>query len=87
MSRRVILIAGGALLLVAALYLAMLLDTNSLMRYMRSVFNGEVPLEETADRPEDKYNPLRYFDDPQVTFELRRVFVLHNFSDGYVWVR
>ncbi|MDR2196774.1 MAG: hypothetical protein LBO07_02290, partial [Coriobacteriales bacterium] len=39
------------------------------------------------DRPEDKYNPLRYFDDPQVTFELRRVFVLHNFSDGYVWVR
>ncbi|MDR2196683.1 MAG: hypothetical protein LBO07_01810 [Coriobacteriales bacterium] len=87
MLKRIILIAGGALLLVAALYLAMLLDTNSLMRYMRSVFNGEVPLEETAGRPEDMYNPLFYFDDPQVTFELRRVFVLHNFSDGYVWIR
>ncbi|MDR2106254.1 MAG: hypothetical protein LBP24_02470 [Coriobacteriales bacterium] len=84
---RAAIVAVVPIALIAILYVVMFLDTNSLMRYMRGVSNGDMSLGETVGKPENIYNPLSYSDNPQVTSKLQRVFVLHNYSDGYIWVR
>ena len=57
------------------------------MRYAKSVFRGEIALEEVADSPMYRYHPKN---DPRldkVDLNLYRTFVLHNFFDGYIWIK
>jgi len=84
-----VFIAVVALVLVT--YLAMLLNTNNLMREVESVFLLEVDLLETDGRPIDVYN-FRWLHEHevfvgQIDFTITRRFVLHNFRTGYIWVQ
>ena len=74
-------------LLLLLLYAVLFLNTNSVMRYAKSVFRGEISSEEITDTPlYTRYYPK----DPEtvkVDLSLKRIFVAHNFKDGYIWVK
>ena len=64
------------------------LDTNSVMRYAKSVFRGEIALEEVVDSPMYmRYYPRNEPELDKVDLNLYRIFVLHDFSDGYIWIK
>ena len=57
------------------------------MRYAKSVFRGEIALEQVTDTPMYRYYPENEPELEKVDLNLYRTFVLHNFSDGYIWVK
>jgi hypothetical protein len=65
----------------------MLLDTDSVKADVLTTMNGSVAEQDTIGRPIDRYNG-RYISE-SIRWENRviRLFVLHNFSDGVMWVR
>ena len=69
-------------------YLAMMIDTNSLMGEVRDAFLWKISPDETANRPIDVYNYSRRADTEtlgDVNLILVRLLVIHNFRDGYMW--
>lgn len=75
-------------LLLFLFYVVLFLNTNSVMRYAKAVFRGEIALEEVADSPLYRhYYPKNEPDLDKVDLNLYRTFVLHNFSDGYIWIK
>lgn len=86
--------AGIVLLIFISLtliYLIMLWDTNPIVDYAEAVFKGEIPREEIENTPWDEYDTTNYSDGKprgaaEVEIEISRVFVMHNFFDGYMWV-
>jgi len=78
-----------AILLVIILiiiYIIMLSDTNSLIADVKSVMKGEVALSETDGTPLQLYNFSDLLSNAKVNVKITRLFVLHDFSDGYMWV-
>lgn len=69
-------------------YLVMFLDTNSVMTDVRNVMSGNVSKKATAGLPMDEYNEKDNVDmnTVSVKVKLHRIFVLHDFRDGYMWV-
>lgn len=58
------------------------------MRYAKSVFRGEIALEEVVDSPMYmRYYPRNEPELDKVDLNLYRTFVLHDFSDGYIWIK
>ena len=60
------------------------------MQYAEAVFAGEIPYEEARKTALWVYDWTSIYDDlgenPRAEFVLERRLVLHNFSDGYIWV-
>lgn len=74
--------------LIFLFYVVLFLNTNSVMRYAKAVFRGEIALEEVVDSPMYRhYYPKNEPELDKVDLSIHRVFVLHNFSDGYIWVK
>ncbi len=74
------------LIILIASYVIMFLTTNSVMRYAKSVFRGEISVEDVIDTPLYRY----YRDEPEIAkvdVSLKRLFVVHSFKDGYIWVK
>lgn len=74
------------ILLLLLLYAVFFLNTNSVMRYAKSVFRGEISSEEVVGTPLYRYYP-KDSEIVKVDFSLKRIFVSHNFKDGYIWVK
>ena len=84
------------LLTLVLLYLAMFISTNSVIEYVERVFNGEVP-EAITGTPLGAYNIHRIYGNEykssrgvselKYEYKVSRLFVLHNFFDGYVWIK
>lgn len=82
-----ICIIVSVIILAIIVYLLMLWDTNPLIEYARDVFYGEIPNEEIENTPWSKYDTTHNRDGVgEVVLGLRRVFVIHNFFDGYMWI-
>lgn len=79
-------IALLCILLLLLLYAVFFLNTNSVMRYAKSVFLGEISSEEVVGTPLYRYYP-KDSEIVKVDFSLKRIFVSHNFKDGYIWVK
>lgn len=74
-------------LLLFLFYVVLFLNTNSVMRYAKAVFHGEIALEEVADSPMYRHY---YPKDPEIAttdLSINRIFVAHNFKEGYIWVK
>lgn len=83
-SVRVLVFTAGFILL---LYLAMLLSTTPVVRHVKAVFRGEIPRSDVSaclEQYDITENRPRITD---VKIKVRRRFVLHNFNNGYMWVR
>jgi hypothetical protein len=79
-------IIGVLILIIVIIYIAMIIDTNSLMTQVRDVFSGKVDRSQTIGKPINRYNYRGFFSDITKTdLKLIRVFTLHNFKDGYIW--
>jgi len=72
--------------LILMVYLIILIDTNSLKDEVLDAMNGNVAVEDTLGKPLDKYNGLSYWMVTRWENTITRVFVLHNFFDGVMWV-
>ena len=88
--------AAIAILVVMVLiltYLLMLWNTNPVVDYVESVFKGEIPYEEVVNTPLRRYDTTRYRNGSirdglaDVEIDITRMFVIHNFFDGYMWVK
>lgn len=79
-------IALLCILLLLLLYAVFFLNTNSVMRYAKSVFRGEISSEEVVGTPLYRYYP-KDSEIVKVDLNLKRIFVSHNFKDGYIWVK
>ena len=76
------------LIIIVVVYAAMLFDTNSLMKQVRAAFSWEIDRSETTGKPINAYNYDRSNRGEvlgKVHLTLVRLFVLHNFHDGYIW--
>ena len=82
----------ASLIAASVLFYVQWRDTDDLMQYVESVFEGQIPFEETSDSPLRRYNWTNDGDIPNhgsdviVELDLRRMFVLHNYFDGRIWV-
>jgi len=88
--RRVNIILLSVVSIVLIYYAAMLLNTNSIMKDVRSAFLCKTDISETEGREIDRYNTQHYFEDEEramgsVDLTLFRLFTLHNFRNGYIW--
>ena len=86
MRNKVFIIGLISLLIIT--YGIMIIDTNDLMRYARDVFLGIIPETETKGKAINMYNDLPYFREKvsKIDLTLKRVFVFHNFFNGYIIV-
>ena len=69
------------------LYLSMIMSTNDLINYVEKVMTGEISKEKTKGTPIDRYNNENVLLNAKVDVTVNRLFVIHNFFDGYVWVK
>lgn len=80
-------IAIAASLLV---YLIMFYSTNSVVQDVEKVMRGQVAYEDTRGTPIDSYNRgsggVNSKHPINVEVNIMRLFVLHNFADGYMWI-
>jgi hypothetical protein len=86
MMRNKYLIIGFVIIsLVTLVYIIMLIDTNDLMKEVKSVFLGKVPYSETKGKPISRYNTSSY-SGTKISLSLIRLFNFHNFSDGTIYI-
>ena len=80
-------------LIMIAIYSSIFMNTNSIKKDVIQVLSGEVDPEITVGRPMNKYNSkasLSYLipdERTKANVRIARLFVLHNFFNGYMWVR
>lgn len=75
------------LISLVVIYLIMLWDTNPVVDYAEAVFNGEIPREEIENTLWCRYDDEDHKEGvTRIDLEIRRLFVIHDFFDGYMWV-
>ena len=90
MKKLIIKIILGLFATAIVIYIALLVSTNGLMKEVKSVFLGNIDILETEGKPIDRYNIDKYLINKElgdVKLSIVRIFTLHNFSDGYIWIR
>ncbi len=83
--RRVLCIS---LILAFLVYLAMFLDTNSVKKQVEDAFMWRLDQSETKGRAINWYNYSIFRKSTELgaaNLRLARLFVWHNFEDGYIW--
>ena len=65
----------------------MFLNTNSVIRDVKEVMYGRISQSETDGTPLSRYNVKKWEPNAAVEAKITRCFVLHNFFNGYMYVR
>ena len=89
MKKKVILVLEIFFMLIFIVYLFMLMDTNNVMDEARAVFMDEVDDKLISTALLEKYSNegrLSKLTSPKIDLKLLRLFTIHNFYDGYIWV-
>ena len=87
------LVIAVAILIVIGLvgFIVMLISTNELMAFAKSVFLGKYDKECAQNKLlQQRYDIISSHQSSHIVnveLTLNRIFILHNFSNGYVWVR
>lgn len=68
-------------------YTVLLFDTNPIVREAKEVMLGNVEYSSTEGTPLHRYNRNNILENAKVNVHIRRILVLHDFSDGYMWVK
>lgn len=64
----------------------MFYSTNSVVQDVERVMRGQIAYEDIKGTPIEHYKPPTKDPPVYVVVIITRLFVLHNFSDGYMWV-
>lgn len=76
------------LLIVVLIYIFMFTNTNSIFNYAKKVFLGEISM--SSDEALSRYSLTSFKSRTQignVELKIRRNLVIHNFFDGYMFVK
>jgi len=68
------------------IYLVMFNSTNSVVHDAKNVMLGNVDISVTKGTPLDRYNFSNILVNAKVKASIIRLFVWHDFFDGYMWV-
>ena len=71
---------------IVTLYIIMYFNTNSVVDKVKNIMLGNVDVSETAETPLRRYNNSDILENAKVKVNITRLFTLHNFFDGYMWV-
>lgn len=75
------------IILMVLAYLIMFLNTNSLVNYVESIYRGKVSSEKLENEWYNHFDIVRKRPEiAQVDIDISRVFVWHNFHEGFMWV-
>ena len=87
MNKRMIMLL--VTLAIITIYLVILINTNQVIRHVENVMRSNIAKDLTMGLPIDMYNRQGHLDLGAVSYEVKisRVFVIHNFFNGYMWVR
>lgn len=90
-SKKVLIIAlisiSTIILLSVIYYIIAFNDTNEIVKFVNDVAEGNISHEDIKGEPVQIYYNADRENFYSVDFELDRTFVLHNFSDGYIWAK
>ena len=86
MNRKIKITLIGAIIVIL-LYTIMLLDTNSVVKDVKNIMLGNVDEAITTNTPLSKYNFSSVLQNAEVKVQITRLAVIHNFFDGYMWVK
>ena len=70
--------------IISIVYVWMLLDTNPIKDYVLLVMDGSIDDQGIVGK---RYSGLRYSDAVYWDNSILRIFMVHNFSDGIMWVK
>ncbi len=85
MSKKMIILCVIGLIIIT--YIAMFVSTNSVVNDVKNVMLGNVSAAEIEGTPLSRYNVKKWSPDSIVEADITRIFVWHNFVDGYMYVR
>ena len=75
------------IIIILIIYLLMLWTTNDIVREVKNVMQGNISIEETRGTSLDLYNRKGDLGTIFAEAKITRLFVFHNFFDGYMWVK
>ncbi len=92
--KRILCVIGCTLVAViiagVLLYVAMVIDTNSVKREIEATVKGEIPYTEINEHLKfHAYHFSERYEDENIGnihVKVKREFVLHNWKEGYMWV-
>ena len=87
MNTKMLYIMIISLFLIFLVYILMLMSTNSVVKDAENVMLGNVEKSITDGTPLSAYNRKGDFNTVSVDVRITRRFVLHNFFNGYVWIK
>ncbi len=74
------------LCVVLGTYVIMFLGTNSIFNEVKTVMKGEYDEDYVFTGEMDYFNFTRDSGDATVDLDVKRLFIIHNFQHGYMWV-
>ena len=87
MKKKVLIVLAIVFSVILVFYAVELISTNSLMNYVKDLADGKIPASETEGEYWDEFNVNSVINGDHAKFKITRVFVIHNFSDGYMWLK
>ena len=87
MKTKILRIVVVVILMILTAYAIIFNNTNALIQEVENVMYGNVDKSVTQDSPLKVYNRKGEFNTTHTEVELTRLFVIHNFFDGYMWVK
>ena len=85
--KKSIKILGIVLCVILIIYFIMFFSTNKLVNDVENIMLGRVPADVTEGKEIHRYNNSAVYLNAEVDVSITRLFVVHNFSDGYMWVK
>ena len=86
MKKKILICFSVVILSIFQLYYLMFINTNQVVDEVYAVMSGNVDVSVTNNTPLEKYNYSKVVKDAKIKVKIHRLFVLHNFIDGYMWV-
>ena len=72
--------------IIIMLYFIIFTSTDSIVSNVENIMLGNVDSTITKNSPLERYNIVGRFPNAKVEANITRLFVAHNFFDGYMWV-
>ena len=87
MKKKVLIVLAIVFSVILVFYAVELISTNSLMNYVKDLADGKIPASETEGKSWNEFNINNVKNGDHAKLSITRVFVIHNFSDGYMWLK
>ena len=87
MKKKVLIVLAIVFSVILVFYAVELISTNSLMNYVKDLAGGKIPVSETEGKSWNEFNINNVKNGDHAKLSITRVFVIHNFSDGYMWLK